>query len=326
MKKLVLLIAIVLAAYGGFGQATPSGQLRVAAFNTVFGVSVPVGTEVYCVATGRQYTCITATASTGDLSTNLANFRLTSNYSAPVATAVASGDSVSVYNRTTGQYEARKITFGTGAGSVTSVSAGFGMNFTTITTTGSVAVDTTKMVTFGDTAATAGKIGTKYAIAQKLDKTLSSANIFVGNSSNVATGVALSGDATMANTGAITVTQSAGNFKVKGTLSIATPSVGTSADSLLVVNGGSVKRVASSLFQTTASVKTAVVEDYEKATADSAAGYAVRLGHTPLAGTIAVMYNGGAVPASKFSIVSTSKLFVALPSYQYDKVTVSYSY
>ena len=41
MKKLVLLIAIVLAAYVGFGQATPSGQLRVAAFNTVFGVSFP---------------------------------------------------------------------------------------------------------------------------------------------------------------------------------------------------------------------------------------------------------------------------------------------
>ena len=325
MKKLVLLIAIVLAAYVGFGQATPSGQLRVAAFNTVFGVSVPVGTQVYCVATGRQYTCITATPSTGDLATNITNFRLTSNYAAP-ATALSSGDSVATYNRTTGQYEMKKITFGTGAGSVTSVSAGFGMNFTTITTTGSVAVDTTVMVTQKDTATVGGKIATKYNVAQKLDKSLTSAQIFVGNGSNVAAGVAMSGDATIANTGAVTVTQSAGNFKVKGTLAIATPSVGTSADSILVVNGGNVKRVASSLFVTTANVKTAVVEDYEKATADSAAGYCVRLGHTPLAGTIAVMYNGGAVPASKFSIVSTSKLFVALPSYQYDKVTVSYSY
>ena len=40
----------------------------------------------------------------------------------------------------------------------------------------------------------------------KLSSTLNSGYIFVGNASNVATGVALSGDATISNTGAITVT------------------------------------------------------------------------------------------------------------------------
>ena len=40
----------------------------------------------------------------------------------------------------------------------------------------------------------------------KLSSALTSANIFVGNGSNVATGVAVSGDATLANTGAMTVT------------------------------------------------------------------------------------------------------------------------
>lgn len=42
-----------------------------------------------------------------------------------------------------------------------------------------------------------------------LSSTLSSGNIFVGNVSNVATGVAMSGDATMANTGAITIANNA---------------------------------------------------------------------------------------------------------------------
>lgn len=42
-----------------------------------------------------------------------------------------------------------------------------------------------------------------------LSTTLSSANIFVGNASNIATGVAMSGDATMANTGALTIANNA---------------------------------------------------------------------------------------------------------------------
>lgn len=42
-----------------------------------------------------------------------------------------------------------------------------------------------------------------------LSSTLSSGNIFVGNVSNVATGVAMSGDATMANTGALTIAANA---------------------------------------------------------------------------------------------------------------------
>ena len=42
-----------------------------------------------------------------------------------------------------------------------------------------------------------------------LSTTLSNGNIFVGNASNVATGVAMSGDATMANTGALTIANNA---------------------------------------------------------------------------------------------------------------------
>lgn len=42
-----------------------------------------------------------------------------------------------------------------------------------------------------------------------LSTTLSSGNVFVGNASNIATGVAMSGDATMANTGALTIANNA---------------------------------------------------------------------------------------------------------------------
>lgn len=48
----------------------------------------------------------------------------------------------------------------------------------------------------------------------KVSSTLTSANIFVGNGSNVATGVAVSQDATMDNTGAFTVISSNGNFEM----------------------------------------------------------------------------------------------------------------
>ncbi|MBJ6367687.1 collagen-like domain-containing protein [Snuella sedimenti] len=45
----------------------------------------------------------------------------------------------------------------------------------------------------------------------KLDKTLTNTNLLVGNSSNVATSVALSGDATLANDGTLTITDNAIN-------------------------------------------------------------------------------------------------------------------
>lgn len=47
-----------------------------------------------------------------------------------------------------------------------------------------------------------------------LSNSLTSANIFVGNASNVATGVAVSGDASISNTGAVTVTKFNGNSTI----------------------------------------------------------------------------------------------------------------
>lgn len=49
-----------------------------------------------------------------------------------------------------------------------------------------------------------------YGITDGLSRTLPSADLFVGNGSNVATGVAMSGDASLANTGAVTVSKTGG--------------------------------------------------------------------------------------------------------------------
>lgn len=78
---------------------------------------------------------------------------------------------------------------------------------------------TGQVVEAGDTVRalvdTPGNTQANWAIAQNnigyvpLSNTLASANIFVGNGSNVATAVSMSGEATIANTGAVTLTNSA---------------------------------------------------------------------------------------------------------------------
>lgn len=79
-------------------------------------------------------------------------------------------------------------------------------------------VDATKQAVFeasGITTATTRTYtlpdasGTIALTASTLSNTLTDTNIFVGNGSNVATGVAMSGDATIANTGALTIANDA---------------------------------------------------------------------------------------------------------------------
>jgi hypothetical protein len=66
-----------------------------------------------------------------------------------------------------------------------------------------------------------------------ISNALTSANIIVGNGSNVAAGVALSGDATIGNTGAITVTKTNGtSFGTAATLN-----VGTGASQIVQLDG-----------------------------------------------------------------------------------------
>ena len=76
-----------------------------------------------------------------------------------------------------------------------------------------------------------------YIVGGTLSNALASANIFVGNGSNIATGVAVSGDLTLANTGAFTVakiqgttvsgTTGSGNVVFSTSPSLVTPALGT---------------------------------------------------------------------------------------------------
>lgn len=63
---------------------------------------------------------------------------------------------------------------------------------------------------------TTGTAANDWAIVDKNSNVLPSGDILVGNASNVATAVALSGDATLANTGAITVSKIGGNAVTLG--------------------------------------------------------------------------------------------------------------
>lgn len=71
-------------------------------------------------------------------------------------------------------------------------------------------------------------------ITGKLGTSLTSAQFFVGNGSNVATGVAMSGDATLANTGAVTVNSASDTVAGKVELAI-TSEVNTGTDATRAV-------------------------------------------------------------------------------------------
>ena len=76
----------------------------------------------------------------------------------------------------------------------------------------------------GNIAAITAQTAINELDTEKLSTTLTSTNLLVGNGSNLATGVALSGDATLANTGALTIADDA----VDGTdISIASEATGS---------------------------------------------------------------------------------------------------
>lgn len=52
MKKLILIPLLVFGAFYGFGQATPSGQLRVAHDTTQFDQNISVGTTLFVLEGG----------------------------------------------------------------------------------------------------------------------------------------------------------------------------------------------------------------------------------------------------------------------------------
>lgn len=76
MKRLSIFILLVLAAYFGFGQATPVTIQRIADASTVFGINIPVGTKIVNLATKQTYRVVLSVPSTDNITTALAANRI----------------------------------------------------------------------------------------------------------------------------------------------------------------------------------------------------------------------------------------------------------
>lgn len=93
------------------------------------------------------------------------------------------------------------------------------------------AVDTAEIL---DGAVVNADVGAAAAIAWSKMAALTDAQILVGNGSNVAVDVAVSGDVSMANTGAVTVTGSTGAFSVGTTLTTGSTTTSSGAGAVAI--------------------------------------------------------------------------------------------
>lgn len=191
---------------------------------------------------GRQFIAgsnkLTIAVNTSDYTFNVNESNLTLSNLAGILTTAKGGTGV-----TTAANGQLLIGNGTGFG-LANITAGSNVTITnsaggiTISSSGSGGVSSVNTLT-GDLFINAGSAGSDFAVNasganitlniptatgtkrgllsstdwstfnNKMGSGLTSANIFVGNGSNVATGVALSGDATISNTGALTIANNA---------------------------------------------------------------------------------------------------------------------
>ena len=132
------------------------------------------------------------------------------------------------------------------------------------------------------------------------------------------TGSALSGDVT--NSGnAITIASGAVTLGKMANLA---------ANSFIGNNTGSpATPIALTKSQMIAALNVNRASDFFENAGDSLSGHCIQhLANTPISGTITVIVNGTPLSSSQFSIVSTSYCRLAFSCYQYDKISVQYSY
>lgn len=111
MKKLILVFALfALVASFGFGQATPSGQLRVADTSTVFGQNIPIGTTLFVVADSSYWVSVAPVASTYNLNKSYHKLLASNTYKwVMIGSGKGSGTVVGGGTDTTGFYSAWHI-------------------------------------------------------------------------------------------------------------------------------------------------------------------------------------------------------------------------
>jgi len=165
---------------------------------TVSGTFAGTATNANTLTTGRNFSI------TGDVTAPAISFNGSGNVA--LASTLASG----VVNNTNVGASAA-IAFSKLA-SLTSgnVLVGSASNVpTSVAVSGDATISNTGAVTIANSAVTNAKVSASAAIDFSKLASLTSANILVGNVSNVAASVAMSGDATLSNAGAITIASNA---------------------------------------------------------------------------------------------------------------------
>ena len=186
----------------------------MAILNVVTSVTGLVGVtpRVVYIDTNDTLAAVTATGYLNAAQANGASFKesdmaLVTIKSSPSATSVqvawlevsySAGDWSLVAAESTSPLASGHIFVGNAAGVATDVAM-----------SGDATMANTGALTIANSAITNAKVSASAAIAFSKLAALTSTNILVGNGSNVATAVAMSGDATLANTGAITIANGA---------------------------------------------------------------------------------------------------------------------
>ncbi|MFZ4569745.1 MAG: hypothetical protein ACOYM0_01290 [Bacteroidales bacterium] len=341
MKKLFLIVSLVALVVFGFGQATPVPDLRIENATTPIGINISKGTKVINLADGKLWYANTAVLGSLTLTTGAASFTLLN----PAAAGTNIG---------TGTYTTTGVplTSSTGTGvtinSATTSLAGVmssadktkldgiatGANVGVVPNAAITGATKTKITYDAKGLVTSGADATTADIASSTDKRyLTDAQlVVVGNTSGTNTG---DNAVNTLYSGLVTNATHTGDVTGSTTLTIAASAV-TNAKmanmATMTIKGNNTGGSAAPVDMTVAQVKTMLAvnrsqENFEVA-GDSLAGHVhVTLANTPGSGTVTVLLNGmSLIPTTQFTIVATNKIRVALSAYQYDKISVSYSY
>ena len=195
MRKLFILILLCLAL-GVSAQITPKGSYAVVHTADLFVSTISVGSTLYDVSTQKRYVCITSALGSESLVTAIAKFK-EEGPSIKDSTYLKYGNGIRIdssgntYTIVNISKDSTYIRAGTGislvgsdslhntytitnsspssGGTVTSISQGTGMLFSVnpLVTTGTIGIDTAKVMLFNDTLS-AGKITTKKALIDGL--------------------------------------------------------------------------------------------------------------------------------------------------------------
>jgi len=341
MKKIILIFLLVFETQFGFSQATPGIDLRIENATTAFGINIAKGTKVLNLADGKLWYATTGVASTLTLTTGSASFTQlnpaatgtnigTGTYTTSgVPLTSSSGTGVTINSATTSLAGVMSSADKTKLdGIATGATIGVVPN-TAITgaTKTKITYDAKGLVTAGADATTADIA----ASANKNYVTDAQATV-IGNTSGTNTG---DNAVNSLYSGLVTNATHTGDVTGATTLSIAASAV-TNAKmasmATMTIKGNNTGSSAAPIDLTASQVRTTInvnrdQQNFEIA-GDSLGGHVtVTLPNTPVSGTVSVLLNGlPLIPTTQFTIVSTNKIRCSMSAYQYDRISVEYSY